>query len=164
MHLGQELRIFQTYCCRALGHRGKLKRKQTNVRKLALEWQARQFNSGAGDKSTRTSDDVRVWTLTTWVLFLHLDIALPTRLSGPYHRFSNNRFLFEQQTFFRSESNWNHFKKEKCVKKSLEKSKIILEEKRKNAQTKNLHKKTHMYTIIVSRSRAINISSCSDNF
>ena len=39
------------------------------------------------------------------------------------------------------------------MKKSLEKSKIILEEKRKNGQAKNLHKKD-TFTIIASHPRA----------
>ena len=39
--------------------------------------------------------------------------------------------------------------KNESVKKSLEKSKNVLEEKRKNCQAKNLHKKkTHTFTII----------------
>ena len=38
--------------------------------------------------------------------------------------------------------------KNKSVKKSLEKSKNVLEQKRKNGQAKKLHKKTSMFTII----------------
>ena len=45
--------------------------------------------------------------------------------------------------------------KKESVKKSLEKSKIILEEKRKNVHAKILHKK-HTFTIINSHSRAAN--------
>ena len=36
--------------------------------------------------------------------------------------------------------------KNESVKKSLEKSKNVLEEKRKNGQAKNLHKKTNTFT------------------
>ena len=38
--------------------------------------------------------------------------------------------------------------KNESVKKSLEKSKKVLEENRKNCQAKNLHKKTNTFTII----------------
>ena len=48
--------------------------------------------------------------------------------------------------------------KNRSVKKSLEKSKNVLEEKRKNSQAKNLHKKDqHVYNNCYElRSRAIN--------
>ena len=71
--------------------------------------------------------------------------AFTTRLSGPCHRISQNWFF--EQALFRSEVTWNRSKvKKRCGKKSLEKSKVILEEKRTSGQAKNLHKKDlHVY-------------------
>ena len=80
--------------------------------------------------------------------------VLNTRISGLCQRLSQQSVLFEQQNLFRSESYCNHSKFKKCVKKSLEKSKIIPEEKRKNSHAKNRNKK-HKYTIIAFYSRAI---------
>ena len=57
--------------------------------------------------------------------------------------------FYQQQALLRSESNRDPSKrKHESVKKSLEKPKNILEEKRKNGQAKNLHKKTNTFTII----------------
>ena len=51
--------------------------------------------------------------------------------------------LYQQQALLRSESNRGHSKmKNESVKKSLVKSKNVLEEKRKNGQAMNLHKKS----------------------
>ena len=58
------------------------------------------------------------------------DSNLPRQL----HYSLGYRFI----SLFRSASNNSKIKK--CVEKSLEKSKIILEEKRKNVQAKNLHR------------------------
>ena len=59
--------------------------------------------------------------------------ALSTRLSGPCHRLSNNRFCLYNKHYFGVRA-IEITPKKKSVKKSLEKSKIILEEKRKNGQ------------------------------
>ena len=57
-------------------------------------------------------------------------------------------FFYWQQAVLRGESNRDHSKmKNESVKKSLEKSKNVLE-KCKNGQAKNLHKNTNTFTII----------------
>ena len=81
--------------------------------------------------------------------------ALTTRLSGTCHR-TSNRFSLNNKLYFgvRATEITKKIKK-KCKKKSLEKSKIILEKQRKNSQAKNLHKKD-TFTIVESHSRALN--------
>ena len=68
--------------------------------------------------------------------------------------------LCQQQALLRSNRDHSKMKNE-SVKKSLEKSKNVLEEKHKNCQAKNLHKKdTHVYyNCYELRSRAINQSA-----
>ena len=57
--------------------------------------------------------------------------------------------LHKQQALLQSESNIDHSKMSKSVKRSLEKSKNVLEEKTQNGQAKNLReKKTNTFTII----------------
>ena len=66
------------------------------------------------------------------------------------------RILYKQQALLRSNTDHSKMKNE-SVKKSLEKSKNVLEEKRKMVKRKICIKKTHVYNNCYElRSRAIN--------
>ena len=72
---------------------------------------------------------------------------------GPYHRLSDNQFCLNNKLDFGVRAIEIAQKLKKCAKKSLEKSKIILEEKRKTVKQKIA--KRHTFTTISSHSRAI---------
>ena len=69
--------------------------------------------------------------------------VLSTRLQV-HHRVSINRFCLNNK-LFRSKINCRHSRIKKCVKKSLEKSAIIIEEKRKTVKQKNCIRDTNVY-------------------
>ena len=108
--------------------------KPTNVGRIALKRQARRKTV---DPDGIPTTDLPIHNQMHWPLGYHaivFDMLQPTS--------------YEQQALLRSENNRDHSKmKNESVKKSLEKSKNVLEEKRKMVQQK-IFVKTNTFTII----------------